>query len=150
MTLQVQHPVADWYLGFDDLWDLMHVNWQTHNPFTQNGMWQAGDFIVHGIPLVVDTPPYRGVLLSISNDIGEGDFAVITTYGPKCNECEYQPYNKVLYGSADEPGVLVWAAETITAMFDNARETGVERLHNDGCSHLNDSDEADDAASTDT
>jgi hypothetical protein len=136
MTLQVDHPVADWYLQFDDLWELMRVNWQTHNTFTQAGMWQAGECVVLGLPMVIDTPPYRGVLLQITDGDGEGDFIVITTYGPKCGECGYQPYDKLLYGSADMPGVLEWAAQAITAMFDNARDNGIERAHLDECSHL--------------
>ena len=139
----VQHPVSDWYLGFDDIWELMRVNWQQHNPFTQSGMWTAGACEIRGIPMVVDTPPYRGVLLQIVNGEGDGDFVVVTTYGPKCNVCEYQPYDMLIYGSDEEPGVMAWAATSINAMFDNARETGVERTHNDGCS-MADNTEADD------
>ena len=55
--MTTHHPVADWYLGFDDLWELMRVNWQQHNPFTQSGMWSAEPCEVLGISMVVDTPP---------------------------------------------------------------------------------------------
>jgi len=133
--LQVQHPVADWYLAFDDLWELMRVNWHTHNTFTQSGMWDAGTFSVQGILMVVDRPPYRGVLLH-TQDGENDDYAVIVTYGPKCHECGYQPYNMLQYGDDDEHGVLAWAASVITELVDNANENGVERLHEDGCSHL--------------
>lgn len=142
--MTVQHPVADWYLGFDDLWELMRVNWQNHNPFTQSGMWAAGECEVLGISMVVDTPPYRGVLLQITEPDGEGDFVVIATYGPKCNVCDYQPYDKLIYGSGDEPGVLGWAAQAINALFDNARDNGIERAHNDGCSMAVDTEVEDD------
>ena len=139
MSLQVQHPVADWYLAFDDLWELMRVNWQTHNPFTQSGMWDAGGFGVRGILMVVDSPPYRGVLLQIDTD-GEREYIAIVTYGPKCNECGYQPYNALWYPSeGDDPirdEAIEWGAKTITQMISNAEEGGVERYHNDECSHL--------------
>lgn len=145
--MTVQHPVADWYLAFDDLWELMRVNWQTHNTFTQSGMWAAGQCEVQGILLVVDNPPYRGVLLQITNEDGDGDFVVVTTYGPRCNVCEYQPYDRLIYGSAEADGVLKWAASAIDFMIDNALENGVEKLHEDGCSMaVNTEAEPDDAA----
>ena len=142
MTLQVQHPVADWYLAFDDLWELMRVNWHSHNPFTQSGMWAAGDMTVFGIQMVVDTPPYRAVLLANGGEGTETDYLLVVTYGPKCNECGYQPYNALSYGDDDPDEAIKWAASTITQLFDNAREGGVERQHNDECSHLRYDDEA--------
>lgn len=136
MTLQVQHPVADWYLQFDDLWELMRVNWHTHNTFTQSGMWDAGGFSVQGILMVVDRPPYRGVLLH-TQDGETDDYMVIVTYGPKCNECGYTPYNALGYGGdEDDGGALRWATNAIVEMISNANEGGIERLHEDGCSHL--------------
>lgn len=135
MSLQVQHPVADWYLAFDDLWELMRVNWHTHNTFTQAGMWNAEDQIIGGILLVIDDPPYRGVLLRVEAD-GEDDYITIVTYGPKCNECGYQPYNALWLGGDGEGEALIWSATTISQMIANAEESGVEKRHEDGCSHL--------------
>jgi hypothetical protein len=135
MTLQVQHPVADWYLQFDDLWELMRVNWQTHNTFTQSGMWAAGEYNVLGIPMVIDNPPYRGVMLQVTTE-DEADYCVVVTYGPKCNECGYQPYNMLGRGGDDEGEAITWGAEVITQLIGNAIENGVERLHEDGCSHI--------------
>lgn len=136
----VQHPVVDWYLAFDDLWELMRVNWHQHNPFTQSGMWDANEFSVQGVLMIVDRPPYRGVLLHTQD--GEGDdYVAIVTYGPKCNECGYQPYNALWRNGDDESEALTWAAEVITQMIGNAIEGGVEKLHNDECSHLRYPDE---------
>lgn len=139
MTLQVLHPVVDWYLGFDDLWELMRVNWQTHNTFTQSGMWSAEDYEVKGLPFVVDSPPYRGVLLAVEHE-GILDYVTIVTYGPKCNECGYQPYNAFWYGG-DDDGALQWAADIVAQAVENAQANGVERLHTDECSHLTYPDE---------
>jgi len=139
MTLQVSHPVVDWYLAFDDLWELMRVNWQTHNPFTQSGMWDVGDASVKGIVMVVDEPPYRGVLLRVDRD-GEDDYVAIVTYGPKCQECGYQPYNALWFGG-DDGLQLTWGAQTISDLIFNAEATGVEKLHTDECSHLTYDDE---------
>lgn len=146
MTLQTQHPVSDWFLAFDDLWELMRVNWQQHNPFTQSGMWAADEHHeVQGVLMIVDRPPYRGVLLEIED--GEGvNFAVVVTYGPKCNECGYQPYNALWYGDESENDAIKWGAETIAFMIANADENPPEKLHEDGCSHLTYSD--DDATSS--
>jgi len=143
MTLQVQHPVADWYLAFDDLWELMRVNWHTHNTFTQSGMWDADQYnSVIGVLMVVDRPPYRGVVLEVQD--GEGvNFAVITTYGPKCNECGYQPYNAVWFGDEDENAAIEWGGQAIAAMLANAIDNPPERLHTDECSHLTYPDEED-------
>lgn len=145
MSLQVQHPVADWYLGFDDLWELMRVNWQTHNTFTQAGMWQAGEYEVQGISMIIDNPPYRGVMLSIITPEHERDYMVIVTYGPKCNECGYQPYNALPFGDEDWNEAADWGMSAILDLIANAEGSGVERLHEDGCSHLTyDEDDDDD------
>ena len=146
--MTVQHPVADWYLAFDDLWELMRVNWQTHNTFTQSGMWDAGDYIVKGIVLVVDSPPYRGVLLCVDLH-GEDDYVTIVTYGPKCGECGFTPYNAYWYGADDQDGALEAAITAFNASVVNAQANGIERLHEDDCSHLRypeteDDDEEDD------
>lgn len=136
MTLQVQHPVPEWYLAFDDLWELMRVNWQTHNPFTQNGMWDAGEHSVQGVLMVVDRPPYRAVLLNVENGT-DVEYVAIVTYGPKCPECGYTPYNALWHQSDDgDDDAIVWGASTIAVMIDNARENGVERRHEDECSRL--------------
>lgn len=135
MTLQVQHPVVDWYLAFDDLWELLRVNWQTHNPFTQSGMWTAGEAQVLGIVLVVDQPPYRGVVLQVQDDEGDDNVAIVT-YGPKCVECGYQPYNALWSRCDEDMSVITWGAGVISDLIANATMTGVERLHNDECSHL--------------
>jgi len=136
VTLQVQHPVVDWYLAFDDIWELLRVNWQTHNPFTQSGMWDAGDNnSVQGIVLVVDRPPYRGVVLSVQDGEGE-DYVAITTYGPKCVECGYQPYNALWSRCDEDISAITWGASIISDMIANAASTGIERLHNDECSRL--------------
>ena len=144
--MTVQHPVADWYLAFDDLWELMRVNWQTHNPFTQSGMWDAGDYTVKGIAMIVDQPPYRGVLLRVVQHGEDDDCVAIVTYGPKCNECGYQPYNALGYGDEDGDGALRWAANVIVEMISNAEDNGVERLHLDECSHLRYPEESDDVS----
>jgi hypothetical protein len=145
MTLQVSHPVVDWYLAFDDLWELLRVNWQTHNTFTQAGMWDANDCHVHGVVAVIDAPPNRSVLLAVRNGDGEDDFLLVATYGPRCQECSYQPHNSLWFGDNDMDGALGWFGGASAAMFDNA-EGGVERLHNDECSHLTypDDDDPDD------
>ena len=134
--LQVQHPVIDWYLAFDDLWEVMRVNWQTHNPFTQSGMWTVDQSAeIRGIVMVVDTPPFRGVVLQVAL-AGETDHVAIVTYGPKCQECGFQPYDALWFG--DESGDLgaVWGASVITDLIENAAENPPERLHTDECSHL--------------
>lgn len=134
--MQVQHPVADWYLAFDDLWELMRVNWQTHNPFTQSGMWNAGEYEVQGISLIVDRPPHRGVLLQIITPQHEPDFMVVVTYGPKCNECGYTPYNALCFGDGGFVEAADWAMSAILDMFNNAEESGVEKRHEAECSCL--------------
>lgn len=134
MTVQVQHPVVEWYLAFDDIWELMRVNWHTHNPFTQSGMWDVEGATIKGIVLVVDTTPYRGVVLRVDNQ-GEDDYVAIATYGPKCQECGYQPYNALWFGDG-EGDAVAWGAKTISDMIFNAEATGVDRRHNDECSHL--------------
>ena len=136
MSLQVQHPVADWYLGFDDLWELMRVNWHTHNTFTQAGMWSAGEYDVLGISLIVDRPPGRAVLLNVLTKEGDEDYLVVVTYGPKCNECGYQPYNALSYGGDAPDEALIWATSVIIDMLNNANENGIEKLHEESCSCL--------------
>jgi hypothetical protein len=146
--MTVQHPVTDWYLAFDDLWELMRVNWQTHNPFTQSGMWAAGEHSVQGVLMVVDRPPYRGVLLH-TQDGEADDYATIVTYGPKCNECGYQPYNALWYGNDDSNGAVIWSSSVITDLIANAEDNPPEKLHEDGCSHLRYPEEvSDDEATT--
>lgn len=149
MNLTVQHPVVDWYLGFDDLWELMRVNWHGHNPFTQSGMWDAEGYVILGIPLVIDTQPYRAACLQVVNG-EEYDYLTIVTYGPKCVECGYTPYNAFWYGGDDREGALSAAVTAYTASVENAAANGIERQHLDDCSHLTyDQSEQDDEAPTD-
>ena len=144
MIQQLQHPVVDWYLAFDDLWELMRVNWQTHNPFTQSGMWQAEEHVIKGIVMVVDQPPYRGVILRVDSN-GEDNSVVIVTYGPKCGECGYTPYNALWHAGDDSP--LIWGASVITDMVENAEDNGVDKRHLDECSHLTYDEDDDDEPS---
>jgi hypothetical protein len=135
MMLQVQHPVIDWYLAFDDLWEVMRVNWQTHNPFTQSGMWDVGESRVLGVVMVVDQPPFRGVVLRVEND-DIVDHVAIVTYGPKCQECGFQPYDALWFGGEDRNESIGWGGSVITDLIDNAEANPPERLHTDECSHL--------------
>jgi hypothetical protein len=139
-VMQVKHPVVEWYLGFDDLWELMRVNYGTHNPFTQSGMWDIEHSHVEGVVMVVDAPPYRGVLLRVDEEANDDlvvDFLVIVTYGPRCNECDYQPYDACWWGEEwDGDLPLGWAAETMSALFTNATMNGIEKRHEDECSRL--------------
>ncbi len=145
MTLQIQHPVAEWYLQFDDLWELMRVNWGNHNQFTQSGMWDAGGQTVEGIVMVIDTPPYRGVLLRVLLDpeSDERDHVAIVTYGHKCAECGYQPYNALWSGGVEEVEAIGWGGSIICDLIENAISNPPERLHHDGCSHLTYGEEGD-------
>lgn len=133
--LQVQHPVIDWYLAFDDLWEVMRVNWQTHNPFTQSGMWDVGESRVLGVVMVVDQPPFRGVVLRVESD-DIVDHVAIVTYGPKCQECGFQPYDALWFGGEDRNESIGWGGSVITDLIDNAEANPPERLHTDECSHL--------------
>lgn len=137
--------IVGWFLGLDDKWELMRVNWNHENPFTQNGMWNVDeDTRINGIVLVVDNDDYKGYLLElVERETDVLSYVAIATYFTRCQECDHHPHDSMWYpdyaGILEDPEVSQsdaarWAVSVIYGMFEHAREHGIPHRHLEGCS----------------
>lgn len=140
-----REQIVGWFLELDDKWELMRVNWNHENQFTQVGMWNVTDETrVNGIVLIVDNDDYKGYLLELveraSNVVS---YVAIATYYTRCQECDLHPHDSMWYpeecGTLDEReaeqyDAAAWAVSVIYGMFENAHQTGVPQRHREGCS----------------
>lgn len=140
-----REQIVGWFLGLDDKWELMRVNWSHHNPFTQNGMWDVDqDTRVKGIVLCVDNDVFKGWLLElIEQESDVISYVAIATYFERCQECDNHPHDSMWFpdhiGTDDEREVAQsdaarWAVSVIYGMFEHARDHGVPNRHREGCS----------------
>lgn len=137
--------IVRWWIEVDDPLELMKVNWQRHNQFTQNGMWTVGDeTIVLGIRLLMEHGDgSKGYLLHIyDNDSDTESFVAIATYEDKCQECGVQPHDARWfdgnlydeeYGGLNVETIDAWATGVIHGMWENAQTGGFEFNHQEGC-----------------
>lgn len=133
----MKHPVVDHFLEFDDPLEVIRVNWHEHNPFTQEGMWDVeavdGRYVIEGVIGMIDRPPGRAFLLSVTHPETGTDALCIVTYEKRCNECLQQPYDALWYGDDDTDTMLTWWGDVVTSLFRNAAD-GIEPWHLDTCS----------------
>ena len=140
-----REQIVGWFLELDDKWELMRVNWNHENQFTQVGMWNVTDLTrVNGIVLCVDNDEYMGWMLElVEQETDVISYVAIATYYDRCQECDHHPHDSMWYpdyvGILEEPEVeqsaaAMWAVGVIYGMFEHARQNGVPHRHLEGCS----------------